>query len=73
MSQKAEDRIVVTDGEKVTPLWQKLMKHWQARLDKLYIHLSRDLTEQETAKIRGQIAELRACLNLGKAQPKVDE
>lgn len=73
MSLKAEDRIVIDDGEKMTPLWAKLMKHWQARLDKLYIHLSRDLDEAETAKTRGQIAELRANLNLNKVLPSVDD
>lgn len=70
---KAEDRIVIDDGEKLTPLWTKLMAHWQARLDRLYIHLSGNLDEQETAKVRGQIAEIRANLNLNKVRPTVDE
>lgn len=73
MSLKAEDRIVIDIVDKTTPVWIKLQKHWQARLDRLYVKLSGDLTEQETAKVRGQIAEVRANLNLNKELPEVDE
>lgn len=73
MSLKAEDRIVIDEGEKLTPLWAKLMKYWQARLDKLHLHLERNLDAEETAKTRGQIAELRAYMSLNKPPPQPNE
>jgi hypothetical protein len=64
-----QDRITIDEADKHTALWVKLMKYWQAREQRLYVRLAGDLDAHDTAKLRGQLAELRAYMNLGKAPP----
>lgn len=44
--------------------WQKLRLHWESRLEVLRKRNDSSLPPDETARIRGQIAELKAMLAL---------
>jgi hypothetical protein len=50
-----------------TPLWQKLMTHYEARIEKCRSRLESRCDADETARLRAQIAEIKAFFDL--AQP----
>ena len=56
----------LTDGDCVSPTWARLSKHLSARLDYLRVQLEADHDERKTARIRGQIAEVKRLLDTAK-------
>lgn len=61
--------LVLTSEDKHTALWQKLMAHWEDRLASLRMQNDGDKPETETARLRGQIVAVKACLALNSAPP----
>jgi len=50
----------ITDYDRLTPLWQKLMRRTKARIAQAHLDNEKPLTLEQTAKIRGRLEELRA-------------
>lgn len=57
----------LTSIEKQSAVWLKLKKHMLERIDSLRCQNDGDHTPEETAKLRGRIAELRGLLAQGDA------
>lgn len=64
--------LLLSAEERRSSLWLKLMAHWTERLEFTRKQNEGDLPEAQTAKLRGRIAELNACLGLDKDKPKID-
>jgi hypothetical protein len=62
---------IITEGEKLQPLWLKLHGHYKQRLVDLHGQLEGDLDEGKTALLRGRIAEVKALLALNESRPVV--
>jgi hypothetical protein len=61
-----KSRFTLTPGEQQTPLYIKLRKHWEARLQELREkNDSAALTPEETARLRGRIDEIKLLLKAG--------
>lgn len=63
---------VLTRAELQGPVWKKLEKHMQDRLDAHRQKNDGDLPTEKTAKLRGQIAELKALLNIARETTVLD-
>lgn len=61
----------LTDSDKATPLWIALRAHLEQRLEQHRSRNDTDLNPEQTAKLRGQIMELRALLALESPRPRV--
>jgi hypothetical protein len=48
-----------------SPLWHKLKKHYETKLDSLRISNDSDSTELQTARRRGRIQEIKNILSAG--------
>lgn len=48
-----------------SPLWQKLKKHYESKLDSLRISNDSDSAELQTARRRGRIQEIKNILSSG--------
>lgn len=59
----------LTQSERDSPLWRKLMAYWESQLSLLRIQNDGQLPDMETAKLRGQIARLKATMSLDKELP----
>lgn len=59
----------LTPGERQHPLWLKLKAHLEERLAGHRLKNDNNLTQDETQKVRGRIAELKELLKLGE-EPK---
>jgi hypothetical protein len=63
----------LTEGEKSHPLWMRLKSHF---IDKLEVCRAKNddpnLTEAQTAALRGQIATLKTLISLGDSRPLTD-
>ena len=57
----------LTHDERMTPLWSKLVKHMEAKLDELRAMNDGEYGEVMTAKLRGRIAMLKDLLALDTA------
>ena len=64
--------MILTEGDKLNPLWISIEKHYAARLEELRSKNDAPLTELETASLRGRIAEVKAFLSLGKDKPIIE-
>lgn len=62
----------LTEHEKKNPVWIKLVEHWNERLLSLRKQNDSEKPEASTAKLRGQIAEVKAMLELNN-EPKILE
>lgn len=63
-------QFLLTRDERDTNLWTKLMAHWSDRLASLRAQNDNsDRNEIDTAKLRGQIAELKQLLALNNDPP----
>jgi hypothetical protein len=61
-----KSRFTLTPGEQQTPLYIKLRKHWETRLQELREkNDSAALTPEETARLRGRIDEIKLLLKAG--------
>lgn len=56
-----------------SPLWQKLKKHYENKLESLRISNDSDSTELQTAKRRGKISEIKQFLAIGNPKQVVEE
>ena len=56
---------MLTEHEKKSPVWEKLKSHIEARMTTHRSRLEGDLSELETAKLRGKLAECREILKIG--------
>lgn len=54
----------LTEGDKLSGVWKKLHAHLEERLDHLRGKNDASLDPVQTAMLRGQIAEIKRCLNL---------
>lgn len=57
-----DDRIVITPADRTNPLWHKLMRMWQERLNELRMQNDKLQPEESTAMLRGRIAEIKAMI-----------
>jgi len=64
--------IILTDGDKMTAAWRKVEEHLNARLIVLRGQLESDVDERISTRLRGQIAEVKSLLDLGKERPVID-
>lgn len=64
---------ILTSAEKQSGLWMRLENHFKDRVERLRKQNDGDLTEIQTAKLRGQIATFEALLLLGKDMPPIEE
>lgn len=55
----------LTKEERLSAVWLKISAHYEARLQALRQKNDGNLTAEETAKVRGRIAEAKAILALG--------
>lgn len=60
---------VLTESDIQTLLWKKLEQHLTERLQALRARNDGNLTLEDTAKLRGRIAEVKATLDLAKPSP----
>ena len=68
-----EDPFILSEGEKHHPLWVKLVEHFQEKIDIAHGKIEGDLTEQQTARLRGHIQCLKSIISLGDESPQDDE
>jgi len=66
------DPFILTHVEKDSPLWRRLMGYHEARLKRLRIENDADKTPEATARIRGQIAEVKLMMALNNDQPIIE-
>lgn len=66
------EKIILTEGDKMSSAWAKLQKYMDQRLVMLLGQLEGDKDPIQTAKLRGNIAELRALQALGKDHPFIE-
>lgn len=57
---------LLSDYERQTGVWPKVAKHLEARLDLLRKQNDGPLDPEDTARLRGRIAEVKALLEKGK-------
>lgn len=62
----------LTTAERMSPLWSKLEKYLHGRLEVCRRKNDADLTEGETARLRGRIQALKELLVLGEIPPQVE-
>jgi hypothetical protein len=65
----AIERAELTEGDLVSPTWGKIKRHLDSRLAHLREQLEQDVSEQKSARIRGQIAEVKLFLGLADDRP----
>lgn len=70
MTERPDFRI--TEQERMTPLWKKLDAFLVHRLNSARERNDGNLDAVETAKLRGQIAEIKALLDLAKERPHAE-
>lgn len=71
MSEQIE-RAELTEGDLVSPTWGKIKRHLDSRLKVLREQLEQDVDERKSAKIRGQIAEVKLFIGLADDRPTID-
>lgn len=59
-----QEQFELTAIEQASPLWGKLMVYFEGRKRSLRAKNEGDLDPIQTAKVRGQLAELRALMTL---------
>lgn len=61
----------LTDIDRNTPLWLALRAYLERRLESQRAKNDTDLSPDETAKVRGRIAEIKALLALENPRPEI--
>lgn len=64
---KPQDRLTLTDQERESPLWKRLRAHYEKRLISLRSQNDDPSSEQDTARRRGRIHEVKTLLSLNDA------
>jgi len=63
--------LIFTEADRQTPAFMKLMKHLDERKLQLTGQLAGDMTEEQTWKFRGRIAEINGLLAVNDPDPQV--
>jgi hypothetical protein len=63
----------LTDAERISPVWARVKEIIEDRIAKHRIANDGDKSPEDTAKLRGRIAELKDLLKLDRAIPPVTE
>ena len=66
-----DERFQLSKNDKLSALWAKITVHLEDRLAELRAQNDGDLTEAQTAKHRGRIAEVKSLLDLGEDDPVI--
>lgn len=69
---RPRDPFILTDGEKLSPVWIKLMAYCEDRLQNLRIQNDGIKNENDTAMLRGRIAELKTLISFNNVQPGLE-
>jgi hypothetical protein len=64
--------LILSLEERRTNLWAKLMEQWESQLDAMRQQNDSDLTELQTAHLRGRIAAIKTCIALNKDVPSFE-
>jgi len=64
--------MILTEAELSSPVWDKIRKHYEARIQTLRAENDKNLSPSETDVLRGRIREAKAVLDLGTPKPKVE-
>src|SRR5436853_7166738 len=64
VQQERKETAVVTELERQSPLWLKLKAHMEKRIASLRARNDNDRNAEDTAKLRGRIAELKLIATL---------
>lgn len=57
--------MTLTDAELNSPLWLKLLAHWNKELETLRVLNDGELDELKTAAIRGRIKQIKRDIEIG--------
>ena len=68
----AIDKIQINAADRMNPLWPKVMDLLTQRLGELRVQNDRDMTEAQTANLRGRIAEIKALMAQNNDTPIID-
>ena len=63
---------VLSHLERDSAAWQKLKKHFNARLSELRLKNDNDMTEAQSIRLRARIAEIKYLLGLGEDKPLIE-
>ena len=66
-AQTDPTEIVLSERERIDPLWLRLRERLQARLDLYRRQNDNDLTPEQTAMLRGRIRELKYLIAAGES------
>lgn len=64
--------MTLTQEDRDNPLWLKLKAEYEARLAQLRASNDTDKDEIATAKLRGQISEIKRFLDMGAIKAKIE-
>ena len=67
-----QPKLILSEEEKRSRLWQRLTAHWTAQLELQRTFLEADHGDITTAGVRGRIKEIRANLRLADDPRKTD-
>lgn len=62
----------LTTGERINPLWHKISRYLDRRLDRARKRNDQPLSPEDTALVRGEIKALKGLMALGQELPPVD-
>lgn len=68
-----EEDFQLSNEERHSPVWARLREHLEQRLQSLRQRNDTDLTLEQTAKLRGRIADTQYVLSLGVANRDLPE
>jgi hypothetical protein len=64
--------MIFTEAELSSPVWDKIRKHYEARIQTLRAENDKNMNEIETATQRGRIREAKMVLELGNPKPEIE-
>jgi len=64
--------MMLSDAELNSPLWLKLLAHWNEELSALRSSNDGDLDELKTAALRGRIKQIKRDIEIGVAPKKIE-
>lgn len=65
--------LALTLEERRSPLWRKLLAHFEEQLDTLRQQNDADLGENVTARLRGRIQQVKVFIDLNKPPREVED
>lgn len=66
------DRLKLDGGDRANPLWPRIERHLNTRLQALRVQLEGNKDIDETNRLRGRIQEVKLLLESAKDDPKVE-